>query len=83
MKSEIRKRYGQGRFFLPIVSESDVDGNTINSSGLARVAFVTNDLTDNFTGSTTLHDLILVNAHPLLPARGTIGGSGFRPEIPA
>jgi hypothetical protein len=83
LKSEIRKRYGQGRFFLPMVSESDIDGNTINSAGLARIQFLIDDLQDNYSGWTGTHDLILVNAHPVLPARGVIGGPLYRPEIPA
>jgi hypothetical protein len=83
LKAEIRKRYGQGRFFLPIVYEGDVGGNIINNNGVIHVNNVLTPLQSNFTGDPVTHDLILVNAHPLLPMRGTIGGAGFRPEIPA
>lgn len=83
LKSEIRKRYGQGRFFLPVVYEGDVSNNVINGTGVTHMNLIIDALTSNFTGDPVTHDLILVNAHPLLPARGTVGGAGYRPEIPA
>jgi hypothetical protein len=83
LKSEIRKRYGQGRFFLPLCVNSDKAGNNLQAAGVTRIQTFLDVLSDNFTGAPETHDLILVNAHPLLPARGVIGGSGYRPEIPA
>lgn len=83
LKSEIRKRYGQGRFFLPICSEDSVSGNILSTGGITRVQSIIDPITSNFTGDPVTHDLILVNAHPLLPARGAVGTPGYRPEIPA
>jgi hypothetical protein len=83
LKSEIRKRYGQGRFFLPLVNDNQVNGNVITSTGLANIASFTDQLASHFMGDPLTHDLLLVNAHPLLPARGAPGSPGARPEIPA
>lgn len=83
LKSEIRKRYGQGRMFLPIVSDSMVDGNVLTSGGIARFQGFLDLITDHFTGDPATHDLILVNAHPALEQRGTPGAPGYRAALPA
>lgn len=83
LKSEIRKRYGQGRMFLPLISETQVDGNILNSAGVARMNIVLTPLSDHFTGDPLTHDLILVNAHPALPQREAPGSPRYRPAIPA
>lgn len=83
LKSEIRKRYGQGRMFLPLVHDNQVDGNVITATGLTNIASFTDQIATHFMGDPLTHDLILVNAHPLLPARGAPGSPGARPEIPA
>lgn len=83
LKSEIRKRYGQGRMFLPLVDEVELDGNTVNAAGLSAVNAIITLITDNFTGSGLTHDLLLVNAHPALAARGAPGAPGYRAAIPA
>lgn len=83
LKSEIRKRYGQGRMFLPITQEAHIDSDTINSDGINLFNGFIATLTDNYTGDPVTHDLILVNAHPALPVRGAPGQPGYRPAIPA
>jgi hypothetical protein len=83
LKSEIRKRYGQGRMFLPLARDEWYDGNTLIGAGSTVVnAFIT-PLTSNFTGDPATHDLLLVNAHPALPQRGAVGAPGYRAAIPA
>lgn len=83
LKSEIRKRYGQGRMFLPLVNEAHVDENIINNDGVAAINGFLTPLSGNFTGSTVTHDLILVNAHGPLAQRKVPGVSGYRPALPA
>ncbi len=83
LKSEIRKRYGQGRMFLPIVEENHLDGNLINNAGVVALNGFIDALTTHFTGDPATHDLILVNAHPALPQRNQIGTPGYRPALPA
>jgi hypothetical protein len=83
MKSEIRKRYGQGRFFLPETQEGGVDGNQLSNDGVARIQAYLDVMAAHFMGDPVTHDLLLVNAHPLLPAREAPGSPGYRPEIPA
>jgi hypothetical protein len=83
MKSEIRKRYGQGRMFLPIANDSEFDGNTLHADGVTIIQSFLTPLATHFMGDPVTHDLLLVNAHPLLPVRGAVGAPGYRPEIPA
>lgn len=83
LKSEIRKRYGQGRFFLPIAQENYIDTNLLNNAGVTAMNGFVNPLIEHFTGDPATHDLILVNAHPALAQRGTVGVPGYRAAIPA
>lgn len=83
LKSEIRKRYGQGRMFLPMSHDGWMDGNFMNSTGVSNFAAFLTAMTSNFTGSTTTHDLILVNAHPAIPEHLAVGQPGYRAAVPA
>jgi hypothetical protein len=82
LKSEIRKRYGQGRMFWPIFAENMIDENVLSSVGISVLTSLVTAFTDNFTGDPVTHDLLLVNAHGLIPAHGTIGTPGYHPDIP-
>lgn len=77
LKSEIRKRYGQGRMFLPFVAEGNMDGNTINANGVNSINGFLAVMTDNFVGSIVNHDLVLVNSHPAFAGRGAPGQPGY------
>lgn len=77
LKSEIRKRYGQGRMFLPLVDETCVDVNTINSDGINLFNGFTQLMEQHFMGDPVTHDLLLVNAHPAFAGRGTQGQPGY------
>jgi len=83
LKSEVRKRYGQGRMFLPVVNEAAVSGNTFATGSTARFDTFITAMTTHFTGDPVTHDLILVNAHGNLAARGAVGDPGYRPAVPA
>ncbi len=83
LKSEIRKRYGQGRMFLPLVADALVDGNILTTGGVSRMNIFLTPLQDHFTGDPVTHDLLLVNAHPALPQRAAPGAPDYRPAIPA
>lgn len=83
LKSEIRKKYGQGRFFLPVRHEGAIDGDTLNATGQAVINDIINALTTNFQGDPVTHDLLLVNAHGVLPPRPATQTRPARPEIPA
>lgn len=83
LKSEIRKRYGQGRMFFPVVAESQIDTNNASSILIGGMTTIINAINDNFTGDPVTHDLILVNAHGVLPPRAPTAHSPGRPEIPA
>jgi hypothetical protein len=82
LKSEIRKRYGQGRMFLPVSAERFVGGNILLEPGILTIqAFITK-LVDNFIGSAVGHDLHLVNAHGILPQIGSPEVGTGHAEIP-
>lgn len=83
LKSEIRKRYGQGRMFLPIASEEWIDNDVFNANGVNQIQQFINALTDHFTGDPVTHDLLMVNAHGILPPRPPTATTPGRPEIPA
>lgn len=83
LKSEIRKRYGQGRMFLPMVHDGWMDGNLLNNTGVTNINTFIAALTSNYTGDPVTHDLILVNAHPALPEHLSPGQPGHRAAIPA
>lgn len=83
LKSEIRKRYGQGRLFLPVRLEGHVDGDSLSTAGMTHFTGFVDALTEHFTGDTATHDLILVNAHGALPIRAATPGYPGRPAIPA
>jgi hypothetical protein len=83
LKSEIRKRYGQGRMFVPVVTQEWIDGQFLNNSGNTAIQAWLTAMSDHFMGDPATHDLILVNAHPALPLRGAPGQPGYRAAIPA
>lgn len=83
LKTSRRKRYGQGRMFLPFRRDQDADQNFLNNSGIAAFQGAVDGLTDAFSGSVLTHDLALVNVHGILPARAATATTPARPEIPA
>jgi hypothetical protein len=83
MKTQLRKRYGQGRMFWPIRAESQVQQDSIAPGAIAGFQGVLDALTGLFTGDPITHDLILVNTHGILPPRAAHGSTPARPEIPA
>lgn len=83
LKSEIRKRYGQGRFYLPVVNEQHVTQNLLNNDGVTAINGFITPLVDHFGVGTLSNDLILCNAHPAKPQRLTPGVPGYRPALPA
>lgn len=82
LKSEVRKRYGQGRMFWPIFAENMIDENVLSAVGINVLTNLVTAFTDHFTGDPVTHDLLLVNAHGLIPQHGAPGLPGYHPEIP-
>lgn len=83
MKSEIRKRYGQGRMFIPLRSQADVGDDSLTQGGLNLANAWITALTDNFMVGPEDGDLRLVTAHGVLPARGQTANYPGRAEVPA
>lgn len=79
MKTQRRKRYGQGRMFWPIRDDRRFDDNILNATGIAAAQGVIDDLLAKFTGVSA--DLHLCNQHLTLPARPATTTSPARPEI--
>lgn len=83
LKSEIRKRYGQGRMFMPVVAESQIDTNDASTTLVGGMNTFITAMTDNFTGDPVTHDLLLVNAHGVIPPLAPGPHTAGHPEIPA
>lgn len=83
LKSEIRKRYGQGRMFWPISSDAWFDGDILSASGTARFQPVIDAMTSNFGVQNVSPDLILCNAHPAFAGVGVVGQPGYQAPRPA
>lgn len=83
LKSEIRKRYGQGRMFLPIGTQEWINTQLLNNGGVVAINGLLDLMTQHFTGDPATHDLIMVNAHPAMEARGAPGQPIYRAAIPA
>lgn len=81
-KSEIRARYGQGRMFLPLTGVNQQAYNVITSTFIAQAGTLITAMTDHFTGDPVTHDLLLVNAHGIIPARAATATRPARAEIP-
>ena len=82
LKSEIRKRYGQGRMFVPVSAERFVGGNILLEPGILTIQAFINKLQDNFIGSAVGHDLHLVNAHGIIPQVGSPDVGTGHAELP-
>ena len=83
LKTQRRKRYGQGRMFWPVRDDVMFDRDTLTAGGLANLQGVLDALLALYTGSDLTHDLKLVNAHEIIPPRAATTGSPARLEIPA
>ena len=79
LKTQRRKRYGQGRMFWPCRAENWANGDFLNSTGIAGMQGVVDDLLSKFTGVSA--DLHLCNAHLTIPPRAATTTSPARPEI--
>ena len=81
LKTQLRKRYGQGRMFWPVRGEEWVTGDLLNGPGIAAHQGVLDALATAFTGSTTTHDLLLCNAHGPIAARAATTSAPERAAI--
>lgn len=82
MKTQLRKRYGQGRMFWPLRDDNLFDGDKLNGAGVAAIQSVVDALLALTTGSVLTHDLRLVNTHGTLPPKAATPSRPARPEIP-
>jgi len=82
LKTQRRKRYGQGRMFWPLRDENDVTGDSLITAAVTSFQGVIDALTSLYTGSEVTHDLLLCNAHGVIAPRAAHGSTPARPEIP-
>jgi hypothetical protein len=82
LRTQLRKRYGQGRMFWPVRRDDDINMDTLNAQGLAAQQGALDALMTAFSGSVLTHDLVLVNAHKVIPPRAATASTPARPEIP-
>lgn len=81
LKGERRTRYGQGRFFLPIRSESWTTDDQLAGAGLSATQPIIDALAAAFIGN-TVSGYNLCNVHGVIAARAATSSSPARPEIP-
>jgi hypothetical protein len=80
LKTQRRKRYGQGRMFWPMRDDRWVDLDILNAGGIAAFQGAIDDLVARFTGLTA--DLHLCNSHLTIPARAATTTTPARAAIP-
>lgn len=83
LKTNRRKRYGQGRMLWPVRDENMVTGDELIAGAVATYQGIIDDFVSRFVGGPLFTDLHAVAYHdtiPELPARGT---RPLRAPIPA
>lgn len=83
MKGEMRTRYGQGRFFLPVRDEAFIEGETLSGTAVTAYNAALASLEGLFIGDTATTGFRLVNAHKLLPGDRPHTAGEPLPEVPA
>ena len=82
-KSSLRRRYGQGRFFLPVRLENQVDNDVLSGLGVSQLQGFLTAFQDAFVMNTdTLPGLNMINAHGVIPPKAATSTSPARPEVP-
>lgn len=83
LKGELRKRYGQGRMFLPLRIDQWVDGDALNADAATAYNAALAALDERFVQGVTNPNMKLANVHAAKDQRGTPGAPGYRPALPA
>lgn len=83
LKTQRRKRYGQGRMFWPVRDENMVTGDTLIAAAITTYQGVIDELADLFTGDPVTHDLILCAYHDTIPELPATPSRPARAPIPA
>lgn len=80
LKSGIRKRYGQGRFFFPIRTEQLKDGDLLSTAGRAAIQAVVDSWVTRYVSDAGTYRAI--NVHGTLPPLAATEDRPARAEIP-
>jgi hypothetical protein len=83
LKGEQRTRQGQGRMFLPVYFEGQVDFETLTPTGQTDLGAFVEALRTNYIETGVGDVFKMVNWHPLLPADRPHKGTGSLPVIPS
>lgn len=83
MKSQIRRRYGQGRFFLPIRGQIHSLNETLSGGGATAVGNLIAAIMGAYGPASVANAPRLINYHKLLPATRPHTGPAPLAEVPA
>lgn len=82
-RSELRAKWGQGGFYLPLYFEANWDGDTINAQGRALANAVLDPLISTYVGTPLTRAFVMINWHKLLPANRPNKKNQPMPLVPA
>ena len=83
LKGELRRRYGQGGMRLPVAAESFTNDDVLNSTGLAALQGMIDEMTSRYIDGGVMPSYVLCNVHGVLPPKAATPKRPARPEIPA
>lgn len=83
MKSELRRRYGQGRMLLPVRPEELTFKGDLNGDGVALYNGLIAAFQSEYMATPITKTYRLITVHGVIPARGATATSPARPEVPA
>lgn len=63
LKGELRTKYGHGRMFLPVHSDTFIESEQLAAGGVTAINSLITALTDEFVGSPLTHDFVMCNYH--------------------
>lgn len=81
-KSSLRRRYGQGRMFIPVRNEGFVEADVLTAGGVTGYQSVIDTLTARYLGSGASSDYTLINVHGQIPPKLATPTTPARPAVP-
>jgi hypothetical protein len=83
MKSQLRRRYGQGRMLWPVRSEGHLSSDLLSPAVITAYEGVITEMSNRYLGAGGSTDYTLITAHGVIPPRAASPTAPARPEVPA
>lgn len=81
MKSELRRRYGQGRMLLPVRPEEFSAKNVLNGDGVAAYNGLLSAMQTEYMSTPILKTYRLITVHGVIPPRAATPTAPARPQV--